>query len=206
VLRRLAKRYESKTALETLASERENAFQVLIATMLSARTRDEVTAQVSNALFAVYATPKALANAPLAKIKALVKPVNFYKGKAKRIKQVAKIIHERYRDKVPKTMVELDALPGVGPKIAGCVRVYAFKLPSIPVDVHCHRIANRLGWVETKQPEQTQNELEALVPKRYWLVVNELFVLHGQQTCLPRNPRCCECTIKEHCPTNNCKR
>ena len=192
--------------LESLASQRhETPFQILVATMLSARTRDEVTSAVSDALFAKYNSPKKLAGAPLAKIKALVKPINFYKGKANRIREVARIIHEDYADKVPKTMKELDSLPGVGPKIAGCVRVYAFGLPQIPVDTHVHRISNRLRWVKTKAPEKTQVELEKIVPHRYWLIVNELFVTHGQQTCLPRNPRCCECAIKEYCPTNNCK-
>ncbi len=206
VLRRLEKRYRTQTMLETLASRRhETPFQILVATMLSARTRDEVTSQVSDALFKVYPTPKALANAPLKKIKALINSINFYKGKAKRIQEVAKIIHGRYRDRVPKTMEELDSLPGVGPKIAGCVRVYAFNLPQIPVDIHVHRISNRLGWVKTKQPEKTELELEALIPKRHWLVVNELFVLHGQNVCLPRNPRCCECVISRYCPSNNCR-
>ncbi|MEM0475189.1 MAG: endonuclease III [Candidatus Norongarragalinales archaeon] len=206
VLRRLAAHYKSHTALESFARRKhETPFQILVATMLSARTRDEVTAQVSDALFAVYPTPKKLAAAPLVRIKALIKPVNFYKGKAKRIKQMAKIIHEKYRGEVPKTMKELDSLPGVGRKTAGCVRVYAFGLPQIPVDVHCHRVANRLGWVKTKTPEKTEFELEALIPKHYWLNVNELFVLHGQQTCLPRKPRCCECVIKKACRSNNCK-
>jgi endonuclease-3 len=205
VLRRLAARYKEKTSLETLASTRhETPFQILVATMLSARTRDEVTAQVSDALFSVYPTPENLARAPLNKIKALIKPINFYKGKAKRVKQVAKIIHERYNDRVPKTMEALDALPGVGPKIAGCVRVYAFNLPSIPTDTHVFRCSHRLGWSKAKTPEKTEPELEKIIPKRYWLRVNELFVLHGQQTCLPRNPRCRACAIKEYCPSRNC--
>jgi endonuclease-3 len=207
VLRRLASRYKSQTMLESLASSRhETPFQILVATMLSARTRDEVTSAVSDALFSKYPTPRALASAPLSKIKALIKPTNFYKGKAARIKQVARIIHDRYNDKVPKTMRELDALPGVGPKIAGCVLVYAFGIPAIPTDVHVNRVSHRLGWAKAKTLEQTQAALEKIVPKRFWLVVNELFVLHGQQTCLPRNPHCCECVIKECCPSNNCKR
>jgi len=208
VLRRLAKPYEAQndeTMLESLASQRhETPFQILIAAMLSARTRDEVTSEVSDSLFAVYPTPEKLSNATLSRIKALIKPINFYKGKAKRVREVAKIIHEQYDDKVPKTMKELDALPGVGPKIAGCVLVYAFKISALPIDTHCHRLANRLKWVKTKTPEQTMTELEKTIPKRYWLQVNELLVLHGQRTCLPRNPRCCECVISGYCPSNNC--
>ncbi len=206
MLKRLSRRYETQTMLESLANRRhETPFQILIATMLSARTRDEVTSAVSDALFSVYSTPKTLARAPLVKIKALIKPINFYKGKAKRIREVARIIHENYADTVPKTMRELDSLPGVGPKIAGCVCVYAFGLPQIPVDTHVHRISNRLHWVKTKTPEQTQIALEKIIPRKHWLIVNELFVTHGQQTCLPRNPRCCECVIAEYCPSNKCR-
>jgi len=158
-----------------------------------------MTMKATRKLFAVYKTPKQIAEAPLKKLEPLIKQSGFYKTKAKRIKEISKIIFEKYKGKVPKTMDELVALPGVGRKTAGCVMVYAFDEPAIPVDVHVHRISNRLGWVKTKTPEQTEQALMKLIPKKYWIDVNEILVIHGQTVCTPISPKCSECKIRKYC-------
>ncbi|MBU1199092.1 MAG: endonuclease III [Nanoarchaeota archaeon] len=178
---------------------RNTPFYILISTVLSARNKDEMTMKATRKLFAVYKTPKQIAEAPLKKLEPLIKQSGFYKTKAKRIKEISKIIFEKYKGKVPKTMDELVALPGVGRKTAGCVMVYAFDEPAIPVDVHVHRISNRLGWVKTKTPEQTEQALMKLIPKKYWIDVNEILVIHGQTVCTPISPKCSECKIRKYC-------
>lgn len=182
-----------------LASQAESPFRVLIATMLSHRTRDEKTEEAAEALFRKYGTPELLADAPEAKIRKLIKPVGFYRVKAKRIKNAARILLEKFKGRVPRKMEELLSIPGVGRKTADCVLVYGFKIPAIPVDTHVHRISNRLGWVKTKKPEETEKELEKIIPRRFWIVLNELFVQFGQTICKPARPRCSECPISKEC-------
>jgi endonuclease-3 len=177
----------------------EEPFYVLISTVLSARNRDEMTAKAVKKLFAKYKTPKQIANAPLSKLEPLIKQSGFYKTKAKRIKEISRILLEKYKGKVPDDFDELVSLPGVGRKTAGCVMVYAFGKPAIPVDTHVHRISNRLGWVKTKTPEQTEQELMKLVPKEYWLDVNEVLVIHGQTVCKPIRPWCEKCKVTQYC-------
>jgi len=158
-----------------------------------------MTMKATRKLFAVYKTPKQIAEAPLKKLEPLIKQSGFYKTKAKRIKEISKIIFEKYKSKVPKTMDELIALPGVGRKTAGCVMVYAFDEPALPIDVHVHVVTNRLGWVNTKSPEQTERELMKIIPKKYWLDVNEVFVVHGQTICITISPWCSRCSIRSYC-------
>jgi len=177
----------------------QTPFQILIGTVLSQRTKDANTDKAARRLFKTYPTPYALASAPLKEIENLIRPSGFYKVKAKRIKKIAKIIAEKHNGRVPKRIEELLKLPGVGRKTANCVLVFGFKLPAIPVDTHVHRIANRIGIVNTKRPEDTEDALMRIIPKRYWLLVNELFVRHGQSICLPRKPKCNECNIKDYC-------
>jgi len=174
-------------------------FQVLIATVLSQRTRDQNTAKASNQLFEKYNTAGKIANAPLEKLQALVKPAGFYKVKAKRIKEISKIIVERFKGKTPKTISLLLSLPGVGRKTANCVLVYGFGKPAIPVDVHVHRISNRIGLVETKNAAETEAGLEALIPQKDWLRLNHLFVKYGQAICRPIAPKCMQCEIRPAC-------
>ncbi|HLD78589.1 MAG TPA: endonuclease III [archaeon] len=177
------------------------AFQVLIGTILSQRTRDSRTAAASEALFARYPTASALARAPLAEVRRLVKPANFYKTKARTVRKAAQAVLADHSGRVPLEREALLAIPGVGPKTAACVLVYGHQLPAIPVDTHVHRISNRLGLVATKTPEDTERALEQLVPKPYWRWVNELFVRHGQALCKPIGPRCGECPLAGRCPT-----
>ena len=174
-------------------------FKVLIATVLSQRTRDKNTAMASNALFEEYKTPKELASAPLASIQSLVRPAGFYRVKAKRIKEIAKQLVEGFDGKVPDSLEPLLSLPGVGRKTANCVLVYGFQKPAMPVDVHVHRISNRIGLAKTGNPEQTELALMKTVPKKHWLELNHLMVRYGQNICLPRNPKCTQCEIRAGC-------
>jgi endonuclease III len=180
-------------------SRKDTPFQVLIATVLSARARDETIEVVAENLFKKYPTPKTLAAAPLDDVKRLVKKSGFYHVKAARIKELARIIHEDHHDQVPQTMEGLVALPGVGRKTAGCVLVYAYGTPAIPVDTHVHRVSNRLGLVKTKNPNKTEEALMKLVPKKQWYLVNDLFVHHGKTVCKPITPLCGECKVVRYC-------
>ncbi|MBD3361788.1 hypothetical protein GF358_03270 [Candidatus Woesearchaeota archaeon] len=196
VLKILEAHQERNSMLEN-AKKRSN-FQILIATILSARARDEITVPISNKLFKKYPTPAKLANARKSSVEKIIKPIGFYKNKAKNIIKTAESIHEKYNDKIPRTKTALLELPGVGSKVANCVLVYALKKPAIPVDTHVHKVANRLGWVKTRTPEQTEKRLEEIVPRRYWLIVNEVFVVHGQDVC-KSVPLCSECVIFKYC-------
>jgi len=174
-------------------------FSILIGTILSARTKDENTAKVVRALFARYKDARALAGAEIADVEEIVRPIGFYHVKARRIVEVARIIDTVYGGSVPEDIDRLLELPGVGRKTANCVLVYAFDHPAIPVDVHVHRISNRLGLVSTKTPEETEQALMAKTPKRYWLRINDTFVMYGQNICKPVSPLCSVCQIQEDC-------
>lgn len=188
------------TALGNISTEEDSTpFKVLISTMLSARTRDPVTEVAAAQLFARFDTPQALARANRRTVSRLIRPVAFYQVKAGRTIQVAKIIEQRYGGSVPNSIDELLSLPGVGRKTANCVLVYAFRTPAIPVDTHVHRISNRIGLVETKTPEQTEQALSKAYEEKYWLDVNELFVRFGQMICKPLVPKCGMCNVRSLC-------
>ncbi len=188
------------TALRELhEAETGGPFSILIGTILSARTKDENTAKVVKKLFSHYKTARALANAKVKDVEKIIKSIGFYHVKAKRIINVASIINSQYGGKVPKDFEKLINLPGVGRKTANCVLVYAFDKPAIPVDVHVHRISNRLGLVKTKTPEETEMELMEKIPKKYWLEINDTFVMYGQNICKPISPMCDVCKIKRKC-------
>lgn len=187
--------------LTALEHYQRDPFVVLISTILSQRTRDENTIKATNKLFSVYKTPEEIAKAPLEKLEEIIKEVGFYKVKAKRIKEVSRIIAEKYNNKVPDNIEELLKLPGVGRKTANCVLVYGYNKHAIPVDTHVHRISNRLGLVKTKSPEETEKELIKIIPKKYWRELNSLFVKFGQTICKPANPRCNECPLADICPS-----
>jgi endonuclease III len=188
------------TALRELReAETSGPLSILIGTILSARTRDENTSAVVRKLFARYKSAKSLAQAKLSDVEKIIKSTGFYHVKAKRVIEVASLIHSKYSDKVPDTLEELLKLPGVGRKTANCVLVYAFEKPAIPVDTHVHRISNRLGLVQTKTPEETELELMKKIPKKYWLKINDMFVMYGQNICKPISPMCDVCQIKREC-------
>lgn len=176
-----------------------NPFKVLIATVLSQRTRDENTEKAAKKLFSKYNTPKKLASAPLKEIEKLIKPAGFYKVKAKRIKKISKELILKFNSKVPVSRELLLSLDGVGPKTAGCVEVYAFGKDALPVDTHVHRISNRLGLVKTKTPEETEPALKKKIPKKHWKEINYLMVKFGQKICIPRTPKCEQCELTSEC-------
>ncbi|MFX1303959.1 MAG: endonuclease III [Promethearchaeota archaeon] len=200
ILDKIEIQLEGEAHLDELARKKQDPFKILISTILSARTRDANTRIATEKLFAKYNTPRTIAEANIEEIEQLVKSSGFYKVKAARIKDVSKMLIEKYQSKVPDNYEELISLPGVGSKTANCVLVYAFKVPAIPVDTHVHRISNRLGWVKTKNPIKTEKELKNTIPKELWLKLNRLFVRFGQQICLPIRPKCDICLINDTCP------
>jgi endonuclease III len=183
----------------TVLAERDDPFEALVTTILSQRTRGENTRIAAERLFRRLKTPRSIAGAPRRTIERLIRPSGFFKAKARHIQAAARDIVDRFHGAVPDTIESLLSLPGVGRKTANCVLVYAFRKPAIPVDVHVHRIANRLGWVTTRHPERTEEALMTLVPRRFWILLNELLVRHGRAVCLPRRPRCRACPIASHC-------
>ena len=188
------------TALKELQMEEDNdPFKILIGTILSARSRDENTSKIVRKLFQKYKNARELANADLNDIKSIIHSIGFYNTKAKRIKQVSKIIVEKFHGIVPNEVEDLLGLPGVGRKTANCVLVYAFNKPAIPVDIHVHRISNRIGIVKTQNPKKTEEELIKIIDRKYWLILNNTFVRYGQNICLPIRPKCEICSLKDIC-------
>lgn len=188
------------TALRELhEAETGGPFSILIGTILSARTRDENTTKVVKKLFLKYKSARALSKAKVKDVEKIIKSIGFYHVKAKRIIDVASIISSKYKGRVPSSFDELLKLPGVGRKTANCVLVYAYEKPAIPVDIHVHRISNRLGLVNTKTPEDTELELMKKIPKKFWLEINDTFVMYGQNICKPISPQCSVCKIKNQC-------
>jgi len=195
----LEKSQHEKTMLSQFG--KRSAFQILISTVLSARTKDTTTIPISKKLFEKYPDAESLSKADIKTLHKILYGIGFYKVKSKRIKEISKILLQKLNGKVPQTLEELISLPGVGRKTANCVLVYAFQIPSIPVDVHVHRISNRLGWIKTKTPEESEQQLMKIVPRELWIEVNEHFVVHGQTICKPISPMCSKC-----CVFNMCKR
>jgi endonuclease III len=203
-MRRLARAIDGleEPAVEKIAREQqEDPFQVLIATMLSAQTKDAVTAAASDRLFRVARTPKTLAKVPVRKIEALIYPVSFYRNKAVHVRQTCEQILARYGGRVPSTMEELLTLPGVGRKTANLVLILAHaSRNNICVDTHVHRIANRLGWVATRTPEETEHALYRATHRRWWAIINLYLVTWGQNVCRPVYPLCPQCVLADICP------
>ncbi|HII83739.1 MAG TPA: endonuclease III [Methanobacterium subterraneum] len=179
--------------------EDRDPYRVLIRTILSQRTRDDNTDRASAQLFSKYHTMTEIAKADPAELEPLIRPAGFYHVKAKRIVEVSLKLLDEFKGQVPEDMKGLLELPGVGRKTANCVLVYGFQKPAIPVDVHVHRISNRLGLVDTKTPEETELELEKIVPREYWIELNDLMVQFGQNICRPQSPRHQECPLNEIC-------
>jgi endonuclease III len=203
-MRRLAKAIDGldEPAVEKIADEqKEDPFQVLIATMLSAQTRDAVTADASRRLFRVARTPRVMARLTPRQIERLIYPVSFYRNKAEHVIAASRQILKRFGGRVPKTMEELLTLAGVGRKTANLVLILAHRSPdNICVDTHVHRIANRLGWVSTRTPEETEQALYTIADRRWWPIINLYLVTWGQNVCRPVYPVCRGCAIAELCP------
>jgi endonuclease-3 len=203
-MRRLAKAIDGldEPAVEKIAEEQqEDPFQVLIATMLSAQTRDAVTAAASRQLFRVARTPQAMAKLTTSRIERLIYPVSFYRNKAVHVRETCRQILERFNGRVPTTMEELLTLPGVGRKTANLVLILAHRSgDNICVDTHVHRISNRLGWVASRTPEETEHALYAVADRRWWPIINLYLVTWGQNVCKPVFPLCGSCAIADLCP------
>jgi len=189
-------------AVEKIAEDsQEDPFAVLIATMLSAQTRDAATAAATARLFAVARTPRTIAKLTEKRIEKLIYPVSFYRHKARHVKATCRLLVDRFDGRVPGTMENLLMLPGVGRKTANLVLILSFKsLKNICVDTHVHRISNRLGWVRTRTPRETEQALYASTDARWWPYINLYLVTWGQHVCKPIYPRCGVCVIREHCP------
>jgi endonuclease III len=204
VMRRLGRAIDGleEPAVEKIAQDqKEDPFQVLIATMLSAQTRDAVTHAASTRLFEVARTPRTMARLEVDQIERLIYPVSFYRNKALNVKETCRQIVSRYGGRVPETMEELLTLPGVGRKTANLVLILAHRSgDNICVDTHVHRISNRLGWALTRTPEETEQALYRAAHRKWWPLVNLYLVTWGQNVCRPVYPLCGSCAIADLCP------
>jgi endonuclease-3 len=204
VMRRLAKAIDGldEPAVEKISKEQKgNPFHVLIATMLSAQTRDPVTHAASVRLFRAARTPRTLAKLTERRIEKLIYPVSFYRNKAEHVRETCRQILSRFGGRVPDTMEALLTLPGVGRKTANLVLIEAHGSPdNICVDTHVHRISNRLGWVRTRTPDETEQALYQAIERRWWPLVNRYLVTWGQNTCRPVYPLCGACVLADLCP------
>ena len=179
----------------------DNPFKILVATILSQRTRDETSSRAADRLFSIYNSPTSLAEADKETIQEVIRPVGFYKVKASRIKEVSRIILEKFNGNVPSNLEDLLSLPSVGRKTANCVLVYGFGKPAIPVDTHVHRVFNRLGVVNTKTPDETELDLKNTISQELWSDLNEYVIRFGKTICKPIGPRCGVCTLNNSCKT-----
>ena len=188
-------------AVEKISEEQAaQPFQILIATLLSARTQDATTHAASTRLFRRARTPRSMAQLPVKEIETLIYPVSFYRNKARHVKACCQMLLDRFGGRVPETLAELVMLPGVGRKTANLVMILGFKSRrNICVDTHVHRISNRLGWVVTRTPEQTEQALYERTDRRWWPLVNLYLVTWGQNVCRPVYPKCGECVIRPYC-------
>jgi endonuclease-3 len=191
--------YSKTTMLGDLTRKINDPYVVLTATILSHRTKDEITEKVVIDFIKKYPNVDELAKADIKELENVIKKVGFYRNKAKTLIKLAKVLVEKYNGKIPDDINELLSLPGVGRKTANCVLVYAYKKPAIPVDTHVHRIMNRLGIVETKTPEETEFALMEKIDKKYWLDINETFIRFGKSICKPIKPLCNICALNSIC-------
>ncbi|UCC94192.1 MAG: endonuclease III [Thermoplasmata archaeon] len=183
----------------TMLERRESPYDVLVATILSQRTRDETTEWVFRDVKARWPDAASLAAADEDELDAVIHSIGFHRAKARGLISMAQVLEGEHDGQVPSGMDDLLELPMVGRKTANCVLVYGFAEPAIPVDTHVHRISNRLGWVETRSPEETERALADILPKEHWLEINQLMVRHGKRVCNPQRPRCGECQVRSHC-------
>jgi endonuclease III len=201
VHRALKAEYEQQAApiIEFIQAQTGSAFNVLVATILSARTRDETTTKVVRKLFAAVKSPADLRRRSVEELETLIFPVGFYRTKARHLKELGDALQRGFGDRVPDTIEQLCTLPGVGRKTANLVVTVAFDKHGICVDIHVHRISNRLGLLRTATPLETEMKLREILPKRYWKSWNRQFVSFGQTRCTPRHPQCNRCPIAVVC-------
>jgi endonuclease III len=203
----LKKEYQTHPApvVELIEIQTHDPFKVLLATILSARTKDNVTAKAAARLFDVVSSFNDIEKIDREHLEKIIYPVGFYRDKAENIKQLPSVIKDKFGGKIPSTVEELVELPGVGRKTANLVVAVAFNKPAVCVDIHVHRIFNRLGFLESKTPLETEMELRKSLPQKFWTTFNSYFVSFGQNTCYPIEPRCNRCPIFEYCSRINVK-
>jgi endonuclease-3 len=193
--------YTERTTLNLMRKKSNpDAFKILISCLLSLRTRDENTEKNSDKLFKIASTPQQIAKIPTKKLEKIIYSSGHYKKKARTLKHVSKVILKEHKGKVPNDKEELLSIKGIGPKTANIVLCFAYGECVLPIDTHCHRIPNRLGWVKTKTPEQTELALSKILPEKYWREFNAIFVLFGKTICTPVSPFCSKCPIEKYCP------
>lgn len=183
----------------TTISKKRIPFHILISCILSLRTKDQTTREASNRLFSVADNPEDMIKIPTPKLEKLIYPVGFYRTKAKNIKEICMALIETYNGEVPDEIDELLKLNGVGRKTANLVVTLGYKKPGICVDTHVHRITNRWGYIKTGNPHETEVALREKLPRKYWLIVNDLLVTYGQNICVPISPRCSVCPVNRYC-------
>jgi len=190
-----------KTTLnrESKDSKRYSPYQTLISCLLSLRAKDEVTEIISENLFKIAKTPQEILKIPEKKLKEVIFKSGHYNRKAEAIRSVSREIIEKFNSQVPDTREELESIKYIGPKTANIVLAFSFNKPVIPVDTHVNRIPNRIGWIKTKTPEQSEIALMESIPREYWADFNGMFVLFGKTICLPVSPLCSQCPIKDYC-------
>lgn len=190
-----------KTTLNREAKDQKNftSYQTLVSCILSLRAKDEITEKISSELFKIADTPEKMISLSNEKLEKIIFSSGYYKNKTKALKKLSEQIIHNYNGKVPESEEELLGLYGVGRKTANIVRCFSFDQNVIPIDTHCHRIPNRLGWIKTKNPEETEKELMKIIPKELWREVNGIFVLFGKTICLPISPLCSQCPVRDYC-------
>jgi len=201
----LEKAYKKSRApsVTLISNQKKDPFNILVSTIISLRTKDEVTLMASKRLFEVADSFNDLINMDTKKIEKLIYPAGFYKTKAERLKKIAEIIIHKLDGKIPGTLEDLLKLPGVGRKTANLVLILGFNKPGLCVDTHVHRISNRFGWVNTKTPDSTEFALRELLPQKYWRIINDYLVSYGQTICTPVSPFCSRCELNDFCLKKN---
>lgn len=182
------------------ADRKSTPFQILVSTIISLRTKDTVTVESSEKLFNTAPDPVSILKMDVDTIASLIYPAGFYRTKARNIKSISKILLEKHEGLVPRDIDKLLKLPGVGRKTANLTLGLSYGIPLICVDTHVHRIPNRMGWIKTKTPAESEPALEEILPQKYWIEINRLLVVFGQTVCVPVSPKCSECPFKEICP------
>lgn len=198
ILRREVRQWQ-EPVVGVVARESRDPFRILIACVLSLRTKDRTTAEASHRLFTLAFTPSSMLKLPVSRIEQAIYPVGFYRTKAKQIREICRRLLETYGGLVPDTIDALLTLKGVGRKTANLVVTVGYGKPGICVDIHVHRISNRWGYVKTKTPEQTEQALRRKLPARYWITFNDLLVPFGQNLCQPVSPYCSRCKLTAYC-------
>lgn len=200
VISLLEKRIKGEAYVTRISKKDKDPFKVLVSTVLSSRTKDEITEEASERLFSVVKKPEDILKLSLNKLEKLIYPVGFYRVKAKRLKELSEHLVKKYDGKVPDDLDKLLELPGVGRKTANLVITLAFNKYGICVDTHVHRIVNRWGYVKTRTPAETEVALRKKLPKKYWKKINNLLVVFGKSVCKPLRPMCSSCDISKYCP------